>query len=411
VSRTSAILQRGVSLIEAIVALGVMAFGMLAIVGVQATLRGNADVSKQRTEATRLAQQGLEAARSFIGLAADSTNGAVVEYDEILVGTSTSPAIQGLNATYTRTLTVPNAQLYNNLKTVTSKVSWLDRAGTPQEVSLNSTIAGIQPELAASLLLPQQSGELIKPVGRHASMPAGAKSLGTTGTSVFLPPGQVTDSVVAWVFNNVTGLVTGICSLASGTTLASVTAADVADCSTNTSAQLLSGFVRFALPAQLTADPLAEALSPTDTSLNLDVVLTLTSIGHPAPGSVCFDDSSSDAAVAATQITASYFCLIYTNNLRTWGGRSRIRPLGFADGPPWMIAGSGASNRKVCRYTPLSSDNGTKNSEHPLDYAPAGSKRYANLTNQNFLIVPAESACPPNTLLHQDGSSTYNNPI
>ncbi|MDP1533833.1 MAG: prepilin-type N-terminal cleavage/methylation domain-containing protein, partial [Rubrivivax sp.] len=43
--------QQGVSLIEAVVALAVLAFGMLGLVGVQATLRGNADIAKQRAEA------------------------------------------------------------------------------------------------------------------------------------------------------------------------------------------------------------------------------------------------------------------------------------------------------------------------------------------------------------------------
>jgi Tfp pilus assembly protein PilV len=52
--------SRGVSLVEAMVALAVMAFGMLAEVGVQTTLRLNADVAKQRSEATRIAQETLE---------------------------------------------------------------------------------------------------------------------------------------------------------------------------------------------------------------------------------------------------------------------------------------------------------------------------------------------------------------
>ena len=46
-------LQRGISLVEALVAMLVMSFGMLAIVGLQATLRLNADVAKQRAEAVR----------------------------------------------------------------------------------------------------------------------------------------------------------------------------------------------------------------------------------------------------------------------------------------------------------------------------------------------------------------------
>ena len=61
--------SRGVSLIEALVALAVMSFGMLGVVGMQATLRYNADVSKQRSEAVRLAQEEVERWRSFSVLA------------------------------------------------------------------------------------------------------------------------------------------------------------------------------------------------------------------------------------------------------------------------------------------------------------------------------------------------------
>ena len=57
--------SRGVSLIEAMVALAIMGFGMLAVVGVQATLRLNADIAKQRSEATRLAQEAMEDQRAF----------------------------------------------------------------------------------------------------------------------------------------------------------------------------------------------------------------------------------------------------------------------------------------------------------------------------------------------------------
>ena len=51
-------IQRGVSLVEAIVAMAVMAFGMMAIVGLQTTLRQNSDIAKQRSEAVRIARGG-----------------------------------------------------------------------------------------------------------------------------------------------------------------------------------------------------------------------------------------------------------------------------------------------------------------------------------------------------------------
>ena len=406
---------RGVSLIEAICALGVMAFGMLAVVGVQATLRSNADVSKQRSEGVRLAQQGMEQARGFAKLVADPATVAT-EFDEInlVVGVATL----GLNASYTVSRQVPGASPYPNMKTVTSQVTWLDRAGVQQTVQLNSAMARMAPELAASMALPQQSGAMLQPDGRNANIPLGSKNLGS-GISVFMPP-QAAGGTVAWVFNNFSGLITGVCNLAAGSTTAGVVSADVAACSANTTAQLVSGFVRFASTA-VQPTP-AQAESPSGSTLNLDVVLQLTSLNHPAPGAVCFDDSSSDAAVSATRQVLAFFCAVTSNASHTWSGRTRIRPLGFGVGAPWVIATGGATDLKVCRYTPLTVDVGVKNSDHPLDYTAAGSKPKAALTNQNFLVVSAAHLCPTdvatpgdfinsNTRLHQDGSAAFNNPL
>jgi len=405
--------RRGVSLIEAICALGVMAFGMLAVVGVQVTLRGNADVSKQRAEATRLAQQGMENSRGFGQLAANAAT-AVVEYEEIT--SANGAAVVGLNATYEPSRTVP-ASINPNLKTVVSGVSWTDRAGAVQTVQLYSAIARIAPEVAASLWLPQQSGAMLQAAGRNPTIPLQAKDLGS-GTSVFVPP-QPALGTVAWVFNNFSGLIAGVCNIAAGATTATVVAADVAACSNNTTAQLVSGFLRFASTAvQSTA---AEAEAPTGSTLNLDVVLELTSNAHPAPGATCFDDSSNDAAVAAGRAVVTYFCAVFSNPDFTWAGRTRIAPLAFGAGAPWVIAAAGAANFKVCRYTTLAGDIGPKNAEHPLDYTAAGSKPKASLPNQNFLVISAAHTCPTdvanagdfvnsNTRLHQDGSATYNSP-
>src|SRR5687768_8847406 len=56
---------QGFALIEAMVAGLVMAFGMLAIIGLQLSLSRNADFAKSRTEATRLAQEQMEELRSY----------------------------------------------------------------------------------------------------------------------------------------------------------------------------------------------------------------------------------------------------------------------------------------------------------------------------------------------------------
>lgn len=48
--------SRGVSLVEALVALLVMSFGMVALVGILSNLRRSEDLARQRGEAQRIAQ-------------------------------------------------------------------------------------------------------------------------------------------------------------------------------------------------------------------------------------------------------------------------------------------------------------------------------------------------------------------
>lgn len=415
--------QRGVSLIEAVVAMAVMAFGMLALVGVQATLRNSGDVGRQRTEAVRIAQETMENYRAYAAL---SGTADVLDFNEIVPTARTAVDVSGtalqarLNTVFYRTITAPTVGNTAPIKFVTVTVDWTDRGGQFQSVELRSVISGLPPELAGSLVLPPARDATTGPLGRNRAIPLLAKSLPGTGTSVFKPP-QAGGGTVAWVFNNVTGLITGVCTVSTASTTTSLTAGDLTSCTT-TSGQLLSGYVRFAGGAAT----LAEAESPTGTSLNLDVVLTLTSTAPSAP--VCFDDSTDNASLAATKLQVAYYCMIPrvvppsdASLVGRWAGRARIAPLAFTSASNWTIAASGAANYKVCRYTILATDTGTSNFSHPLDYTLNGSPPDAGLTNQNFLVISAADSCPTetpaagdffnaNTRLHQDGSSTYNNP-
>lgn len=425
--------QQGVSLIEAVVAVGVMAFGMLALVGVQATLHGSSDLARQRTEALRIAQETMEGYRGYAAL--DGTPDEL-DYAEIVpaaravFGIGADTAYDGrLNTTFSRTVTVPVVANSARMKPVAVTVDWTDRNNQFQAVELRSLISGVPPELAGSLALPLARVPFAAPWGRHRSIPLQAQSLPGIGLSVFKPP-QRGDRQAAWVFNNVTGLVTGVCNVDSESTTTSLTAADVANCSNNTTAQLVSGFVRFAAGEPGAIDPPlvpprpTEAEAPTGGTLNLDVVLTLTTVHPQAP--VCFDDATGNAVDAAARREVSYYCLVYSNEARTWAGRTRIAPRAFAAGAPWVIADAGAANFKVCRYTRLAHDAlvlnaGERNVDHPLDYLADGSAPGDGLTNQNFLVIGAAFACPTeapaegdlfnsNTLPHQTGVAPYTNP-
>ena len=139
--RTTHKFSRGVSLVEAMVALAVMAFGMLAVVGVQSTLRLNADIAKQRTEATRIAQQKLDEWRSFTVIDTVPPAGQTA-WTAIADDVSTVP---GSNATYEVRREVVTS-VDPPAKVIRVTVSWSDRAAADandknQRVTLASSIA------------------------------------------------------------------------------------------------------------------------------------------------------------------------------------------------------------------------------------------------------------------------------
>jgi Tfp pilus assembly protein PilV len=402
---------RGMALVEALVAMAVMAFGMLAIVGVQGTLRLNSDTAKQRSEAVRIAQAALEQHRRYTALSVPPGGAVAGEtyYDNVIsAGPNNVAGTAGQNTTFVRTDTVPNPTADPRFRTLTVDVAWEDRAGAPQVVRLSSMIAGVPPELAGSLGLPMQRSLTSQPGGRNTAIPVSATDLGN-GTSAFKPPQSILGSV-AWVFNNATGLFT-VCTTTAAST-AALTQANISACGTEVG-QLLSGQVRFATGAAQPDAATAE-LPPIGLARNLDIELTLTSLNHPSPGSTCFDDAPLTLADASTVAAVNYFCAILANPSKTWSGIANLVPRAFTDVGEvvWTIAASGAGEYKVCRYTPAANDAAViPNSAHPRNY----SNVTKSLVRQNFLVIAAANNCPTdvaadpatgdfvnsNTLVHQ----------
>lgn len=410
---------RGVSLVEALVALAVMAFGMLAIVGIQSTMRLNSDVAKQRSEAVRIAQESLERWRAFSVL--DTTAGRTAFAD---IGTLDDEVVAGYttntNYTLSRTVTDVPAQSHKVLQVA---VAWVDRADGPQRVVLNTVIAGIDPALFGALATMPAGNPSKRPRNRHAAIPLEAKEMGG-GLSAFKPPVSGGGGTVAWVFNNTTGFITGFCTVSPSLDTASLSSQDIAYCSDNTLAHLLSGYVRFATGASQPTT--ADAETPGGTALNLDLSLTLTSTGHSGDPA-CFDDAPASTSLAGITTTVKYFCAIPANTSRTWSGYATIVPQSFIDdeASEWSIPLSAvpAGTHQLCRYTPATSDSQVvPNWQHPklyrVEYADPETRQQPlpmpPLPNQNFLVIgggficPADVAANPaagdyinsNTLLH-----------
>lgn len=378
---------RGVALIEALVALLIMAFGMLALIGMQGTLRRSADLSKQRGEAIRLAQQEMEGLRAYSVLAhpdpADPVPG-VLAFSDITSAANANAGDANSNAVFALTRSVTDGPLVQPLqpqhKAVRVRVAWIDRAEGEQFVLIDSIIARADPGLSAALTQAPSSLTVQRPAGREASIPIGAHDLGD-GRSVFVPSSNDT---VAWVFNNLSGVIQGKCTVAMGTLSSALTAADVASCSNNTWGYLLSGFVRFSF----TSPP--DSHQPNSAALMLDAGLvalpTLPAPApppDPAPVHECYDNSGQVAPALGTVV--SYYCIVYPSIAlpRVWSGRLQLAGISLALNDPHP--------RKICRYSADYDRNGSiSNAEHPSDYVKVGGA----LTRQNFLVINASETCP-----------------
>ncbi|MDO9286023.1 MAG: prepilin-type N-terminal cleavage/methylation domain-containing protein [Aquabacterium sp.] len=382
--------RRGVSLVEALVALAIMAFGMLALVGVQATMRLNSDLAKQRSEATRIATEEIEQLRSFISVPVVAGQPGV-SYDEIA-----SRTVEGYqppggigNTTYrvVRTVTlVPGSPQ----KAVTVQVQWRDRTDVLQSVTLDSVLSGTPPNLGALLALAPRTSPATQRGGRHVTIPPEAVDQGD-GSSRFVPPGS---TGIAWYFNNLSGVMRA-CN------------ADGESCVQGT---LVSGTVRYHLTASQPDGASAE--NPQGPALNLAAGPNALTLASPVGASTvarCYAGHLS-ASELSVRSGVSYYCVVIPAQVTGWGGRLNVQPVDVTDAA--VAFGTSATGYRSCRYTadmPSDADPNadfTVNEDHPKTYCmekpgtptaevPCTGRRVTgNLINQNFLVIPGNRSCP-----------------
>lgn len=376
--------QRGVSLIEALVAFGVMAFGMMAVVGMQSTLRSSGDLARQRAEAVRIAHDAMETWRGFSTM--ESTTGRMAFADIVSVGST--PVDGVFNTTYRLrrqvntdpavTGTAPARRV-----TLVVDVGWEDRTGQTQSVRLASSITGMEPELNASLALAANPNPVVAPRGRHRSIPPSAVTVGQ-GRSGFVPPGQTGSGPrVAWVFNNTTGVIT-LCSTTGLSTNELLFSGNAPTCGTNL-ALLLTGSVRYT-GANVNTTP-QSVVDPDGVGFpdfGVEATQTLTD-GGPAIATCYLDPAVIDSQ-------RSYYCAmrVLPSDVSWTGQLAFTAPLEISS----TLTDASTTRYKVCRYHAEPS--------------------YANVTasklNQNYVLIRAGDgstsfACPttttPRTWAHQ----------
>jgi type IV pilus modification protein PilV len=198
--------QQGFTLIEAMVALLVVSLGMLGIVGFQLALSLNSDVAKQRTEATRLAQEKVEQLRTFDSLTSYASN--LVSGSETITATAA-----GSNTSFTRTWsvsTISGASTPETGRNILVTVEWTDRANSTQRVQLLSAISATDPSMNGSLFFPLPEGTILRrPKNRSLDIPIPAISIPGSDKSYIPWTGSSNGYLV---FSNTSGDVVQKCS-------------------------------------------------------------------------------------------------------------------------------------------------------------------------------------------------------
>ncbi len=374
VSRSTRWQAAGVSLIESLVALAVMAFGMLGVVGMQSTMRTGADISRQRSEAVRIAQEELERLRNYSVLRAASGQ---LAFDDIATAAAASVAASNANTTFFRETLVraPAASdAMSPVREVRMVVTWADRsASVPnQRVELSSAIAPLPAELSALHAMRTDRSPLRQAYGRNAAIPRAATA-NADGTSTFSPPGLSQ----TWIFNNATGMITQVCS----------PTCVLGD------RWLLSGFIAFA--ATGVAPTAAEAENPAGPELALSMQVEVTQ-PTPTPIETCAVET-----VLGPRPRLAYYCALPTIDLSgqaVWSGKVSFGTLSLSS----SYADVASDKYKICRYTPdnrnlqpvppspfpdlpAGETESGFNSRHPYFYRQVNGP----LQNKNFLVIRA----------------------
>ena len=375
--------QRGATLVEALIAFLVLSLGIAIVSRVHDHLRLHADITRQRAEAVRFAQQDVEDLRSFATLGPAA---GLQSYDALATATQPLglPPGQVANTAYTLDRTVSES---TGFKTARVAVRWTDTAGGPQHATLDTVVARTDPALAASLTVPRAA--VRGALGRSATVPLRAIDLGD-GRSALKPREAGT---LVWVFDNATGELAAECTVAATLQTPQITVADLSGCAPATGVTL-DGQVRF-----------AAGIAP----MPLDIELALTGAGYPAlpvcaselrktvavvtVGGSRMHDVPVDAPPALLGVAAwrdtgerfvAYHCLV-TPHAGRWSGRSAVIPVG------WTL-GTAVGEYRVCRYSGDHDGSGTvdSNAEHPETYADVS----GTLMHQNFLVVAGPDHCP-----------------
>ncbi|WP_237068419.1 type IV pilus modification PilV family protein [Microbulbifer guangxiensis] len=180
---------RGIGLIEVLIAMFVLAVGVLALGRVHGDFLGISATNKARAEALAIAQGRLEDMRNYMHAA-----NTLAEFNALYpVGVDANgQLIDGVNASFRRTESIAAK---GDLRTVTVNVEWQDARGETQSVLLDTELAFIAPGAPAVLSVVPEGPLVPSPTGRarlgRGTLPEGAETTpNNDGTKMYLADGD-----------------------------------------------------------------------------------------------------------------------------------------------------------------------------------------------------------------------------
>lgn len=386
---------RGVGLVEVLVAVAVAGIGLASLMALHTRLRAQADLSRMRAEAVRLAAQDLERLRWHDG----AGDGGALRWEDIgpLAPTGIPPhPAEGAMARPTLERSV-RTDPRQGLRSLVTRIRWSDRHGDAHTVALATAIAALDPSLGGVALLDRRTPARMPAAAaeRAASLrlPPGSRDLGG-GRVAFRPRA---DASLVWVLDRATAQVTSRCDVPTDQPLERLEDTAAGACRALTGL-LLSGHIRYATRADTVTA--ADAEQPDSPALGLTLRLTLTGGPYPTPAWECAHDGPVTTPAptppgVAPPIRIAYHCVIQpmtpaSGGPPRWSGRLDLVPAG------WLLASGTATagRHRVCRYSADHDGNGRiDNPEHPASHVQVTGP----LGAQDFLVIRAAARCPLDT--------------
>jgi len=391
--------QRGVTLLEALIAFFVLAAGSVAVAALQREFHVAADVARDRSQALRVAEADIEQLRAFAAI--DGAAG-MQTYAAIANASAVDDAASAAGRTAYRMERSVDDDAFAGTKATTVAVRWSDRRGGENAVVVHGFVAALDPQFSGSLAL--GAGAIRSAPrgvrGRSPGVPLTAKRLDGS-RSAWKP---VENGTTAWLFDDRTGAVVGVCDgIAATTRNADLDAAALGTCAAGRWL-FVSGTVR----ASPTAPVAASSLSPTALAVRIELQDGV----YPAPAAcvgearktvrfvddggvqvadVALDATAASLGVAEWRETGDRFlawhCLVAPRGDGRWSGRIAV----VANG--WTIGG-GAGDGRVCRFA---SNDERSAIDANIAVAQVDADVGSALLGRHFVVVRGSDACPGTT--------------